>query len=160
VFRYLQFVFFPSCVRSRSHPVQNKTLAIITFYYCLVCSISYSVTSYTALLFSPSCFFLHLGSKCSSQLAVPRHRLSVFFPYGVRPSSRHLKYTGNKMDLFRRNTTVTYNHQHPSMATCFGLFQTIFRPILSSRRYSRCALYITGSHTVYRVCVKTIIKVF
>ena len=62
--------------------------------------------------------------------------------------------------LFHRNTTVAYNHQHPSMTTCFGLFQTIFRPIFSSRRQSRCALYIMGSHTVYRVCVKTVIKVF
>jgi len=26
------------------------------------------------------------------------------------------------MVLFRRNTTTAYNHQHPSMATCFGLF--------------------------------------
>jgi len=24
--------------------------------------------------------------------------------------------------LFRCNTTTAYNHQHPSMATCFGLF--------------------------------------
>jgi len=25
------------------------------------------------------------------------------------------------MVLFRRNKTIAYNHQHPSMATCFGL---------------------------------------
>jgi len=29
----------------------------------------------------------------------------------------------NKMVLFRINTKVAaYNHQHPGMATCFGLF--------------------------------------
>ena len=65
----------------------------------------------------------------------------------------------NKIVSFRLNTTA-YNHQHPSMATCFGSFWPIFRPIFSSRRYNRHALYIMGSHTVYRVCVKTIIKDF
>jgi hypothetical protein len=28
----------------------------------------------------------------------------------------------NKMVSFSRNTTVVYNHQHPSMAIFFGLF--------------------------------------
>ena len=50
--------------------------------------------------------------------------------------------------LFRRNTTITYNHQHHNMATCFGLFWTIFRPVFSSRRYSRCALCVMGSHAI------------
>jgi len=27
-----------------------------------------------------------------------------------------------KWFLFRQNTTVAYNHQHPSMAACCGLF--------------------------------------
>jgi hypothetical protein len=36
----------------------------------------------------------------------------------------------NKIVIFRLNTNVAYNHQHSSMATCFGLFYTIFRPIL------------------------------
>jgi len=36
------------------------------------------------------------------------------------------------MVLFRRKNTIAYNHQHPSMATYFGLFYTIFRPIFSS----------------------------
>jgi len=36
---------------------------------------------------------------------------------------------------------IAHNHQHPSMATCFGLFYTIFRPIFSCRRYNLCALY-------------------
>jgi len=26
------------------------------------------------------------------------------------------------MVVFRRNTAIAYNHRHPSMATCFGLF--------------------------------------
>ena len=37
--------------------------------------------------------------------------------------------------------------------------QTILRPKFNSIRYYQCALYIMGSHTVYRVCVKTIIRV-
>jgi len=28
----------------------------------------------------------------------------------------------NKMVLFRRNTTIAYNYQHPDVATRFGLF--------------------------------------
>ena len=28
----------------------------------------------------------------------------------------------NKMVLFRLNPTIAYNQQHPSMATCFGIF--------------------------------------
>jgi hypothetical protein len=28
----------------------------------------------------------------------------------------------NKVVLFRRNPTTAYNHQHPSMAKCFGIF--------------------------------------
>ena len=57
--------------------------------------------------------------------------------------------TQNKMGFVRRNTTIAYNH-HGYM---FRSFYTIFRPISPSRRYNRCALYIMGSHTVYRVCV-------
>jgi len=57
------------------------------------------------------------------------------------------------MVLFRRNTTIAYNHKHPSMATCFGLVYTTLRPTFSSRRYNRCALYMLGFHTVYRLCV-------
>ena len=105
--------------------VQSSTeqkIAIITLHYCVVCSISCSFTSYPALMFRPSSFFPHLSSKFSSQLAVPRHRLSVLFPYGVRPSSRHLKCTVNKIILFHRNTTPAYSRHHPSMATCSGLF--------------------------------------
>ena len=30
--------------------------------------------------------------------------------------------TQNKMVLFLRNKTITYNHQQPSMSTCFGIF--------------------------------------
>ena len=31
-------------------------------------------------------------------------------------------FTRYKMVLFSRSTTVAYSNQHPSMATCFGLF--------------------------------------
>jgi len=34
------------------------------------------------------------------------------------------------MAFFCRNTKIAYNHQHSSMATCFGVFYIIFRPIL------------------------------
>jgi len=30
--------------------------------------------------------------------------------------------TQNKVVLFRRDTTIVQNHQHPNMVTCFGLF--------------------------------------
>jgi hypothetical protein len=42
---------------------------------------------------------------------------------------------------FHPNTTIPHKHQHPNMATCFGLLLTIFRPIFSSREYSPCPLY-------------------
>ena len=45
------------------------------------------------------------------------------------------------LGFFCRNT-IAYNHQHPSMATCFGLFYVIFRPIL-----------------IYNIQVKIIIKI-
>ena len=35
---------------------------------------------------------------------------------------RYADTVQNKMVLFHRNTTKGYNHQHPSTATCFGLF--------------------------------------
>ena len=64
-----------------------------------------------------------------------------------------------KIVLFRPNTKkIAYNHQYTSTATRFGLFWTIFRPTFSRRRYNRSALYSMGSHTVYRMCVKTIIR--
>jgi hypothetical protein len=28
----------------------------------------------------------------------------------------------NKMGFIQSSTTIAYNHQHPSMATCFGIF--------------------------------------
>jgi hypothetical protein len=61
-----------------------------------------------------------------------------------------------EIKLFYSVTTVAYNYRLSSAVACFGLFQTIFGPLFPSRRYSRCALYIMGSHDVYR-CVKAII---
>jgi len=33
-----------------------------------------------------------------------------------------IHFTWDKMVVFRPNTTLAHNHQHPSMATCFSLF--------------------------------------
>ena len=61
------------------------------------------------------------------------------------------------MALLGQNTTKAYSHMHPSMATCFGLYQPIFRPIFSSRKYNRCALIVpsTGKYLSEDGLVKT-----
>ena len=52
----------------------------------------------------------------------------------VAQCSERNVYIKNKIFLFCQNTTIiAYNHQHPSMATCFVIFWIIFRPIFSSR---------------------------
>ena len=55
-------------IKVQSSTEQN--IAIITLYYCLVCSISCSVTSYPAVLFRLSCFLLHLSSLFQDTVCV------------------------------------------------------------------------------------------
>ena len=105
-------------------------------------------------------FSLHSleNSQVPCIFLIDGHRTHVTYQLSELCSELGIIFVSIKW-FYSIKTQHCYSHRHPSMATCFSLFWTIFRPIFSSRRYNRCALYVIGSHTVYRVCVKTIIKV-
>ena len=56
--------------------------------------------------------------------------------------------------LFWRDITTAHNHQHHNMANYFGLLQTIFRSIFSSRWYNRCAY--TGNYIQANIFQQTV----
>jgi len=54
--------------------------------------------------------------------------------------------TQNKIILFHRNTPCAYNHQQPSMATCFGILDRLQTKDKIGAHYEIC------DHILFKGC--------